>query len=101
MLTVQVDKTAPTATLSTSLSAAQPTNAATLPISLNFSEAVDGLSLDDLVIGNGTASNLAGNTSAKSVLVGVGNVAPTANAETFDTIFDWEVDSLGIKKLDV
>ena len=59
-LTVQVDKTAPTATVSTSLSTTQPTNAATLPISLNFSEAVDGLSLDDLIIGNGTASNLSG-----------------------------------------
>ena len=74
LLTVQVDKTAPTATLSTSLSLANSTNAATLPISLNFSEAVDGLSLGDLAIGNGTASNLSGSGSSYSF-----DVTPTSD----------------------
>ena len=66
LLTVRVDKTAPTATLTSSLSSALPTNAATLPISLNFSEAVAGLTLGDLAIGNGTASNLSGSGSSYS-----------------------------------
>lgn len=82
-LTVQVDKTAPTATLSTLLSG--PTNAATLPISLEFSEAVDGLSLDDLAIGNGTASNLSGSGSSYSFDVtpsGDGAVTIALNAST-------------------
>ncbi len=73
-LTVQVDKTAPTATLSTSLSMAHPTNAAALPISLNFSEAVAGLSLGDLVIGNGTASNLLGSGASYTF-----DVTPTSD----------------------
>jgi VCBS repeat-containing protein len=71
---VQVDKTAPTATLSTSLSLANPTNAATLPIHLNFSEAVDGLTLGDLTIGNGTASNLLGSGSSYTF-----DVTPTSD----------------------
>ncbi len=74
LLTVQVDKTAPTATLSTSLSLVNPTNASTLPISLNFSEAVDGLSLSDLAIGNGAASNLSGSGSSYSF-----DVTPTGD----------------------
>ena len=73
-LTVHVDKTAPTTTLASSLSASQPTNAATLPISLNFSEAVDGLSLGDLVIGNGTASNLSGSGASYTF-----DVTPTSD----------------------
>ena len=74
LLTVQVDKTAPTGTLSTTLSTSRPTNAATLPISLTFSEAVDGLTLSDLVIGNGTASNLSGSGSSYSF-----DVTPTSD----------------------
>ncbi len=73
-LSVRIDKTAPTATLSTSVSG--PTNAATLPISLNFSEAVDGLSLEDLVIGNGTASNLSGSGTSYTF-----DVTPTSDGE--------------------
>ncbi|MFM9964366.1 MAG: Ig-like domain-containing protein [Planctomycetaceae bacterium] len=73
-LTVLIDKTAPTASLSTSLSLANPTNAETLPISLNFSEAVDGLTLSDLAIGNGTASNLLGSGSSYSF-----DVTPTSD----------------------
>lgn len=82
-LTVQVDKTAPTATLSTSLSG--PTNAATLPISLEFSEAVDGLALGDLVIGNGTASNLSGSGASYTFEItpsGDGAVTIALNAST-------------------
>ena len=74
LLTVQIDKTAPTATLSTSLSPVLPTNAATLPINLNFSEAVAGLSLGDLSIGNGTASNLTGGGSSYSF-----DITPTSD----------------------
>ena len=85
LLKVQVDKTAPTATLSSSLSSELPTNAATLPVSLNFSEAIDGLSLDDLVIGNGNASNLSGSGSSYSFDVtpsGDGEVTIGLNANT-------------------
>ncbi len=89
LLTVQVDQTAPTATLSTVLSTSQPTNAATLPISLNFSEAVDGLSLGDLAIGNGTASNLSGSGSSYSFEVtptGDGEVTIALNASTISDL---------------
>lgn len=82
-VTVQVDLTAPTATLTTSLTG--PTNAATLPISLSFSEAVDGLSLSDLAIGNGTASNLSGSGTSYTFDVtpaGDGAVTIALNAST-------------------
>lgn len=75
-LAVTIDKTAPTATLSTSISLANPTNAASIPVTLNFSESIGGLSLSDLVIGNGTASNLTGSGSSYSF-----DVAPTADGE--------------------
>ncbi len=79
-LDVTIDKTVPTATLSTSISLANPTNAASIPVTLNFSEAIGGLSLSDLVIGNGTASNLTGSGSSYSF-----DVAPTADgAVTID-----------------
>jgi len=79
-LAVTIDKTAPTASLSTSISLANPTNAANIPVTLNFSEAIGGLSLSDLVIGNGTASNLSGSGSSYSF-----DVAPTADgAVTID-----------------
>lgn len=75
-LEVTIDKTAPTASLTTSISLANPTNAASIPVTLNFSEAIDGLSLSDLVIGNGTASNLTGSGSSYSF-----DVAPTGDGE--------------------
>lgn len=39
--------------------ASDPTNLSPIPVTLTFSEPVSGLTLDDLVVGNGTASNLA------------------------------------------
>ena len=73
-LAVTIDKTAPTATFSTSISLANPTNAASIPVMLNFSESIGGLTLSDLMIGNGTASNLSGSGSSYSF-----DVAPTAD----------------------
>ena len=79
-LAVTIDKTAPTATFSTSISLANPTNAASIPVMLNFSESIGGLTLSDLMIGNGTASNLSGSGSSYSF-----DVAPTADGTvTFD-----------------
>ncbi len=79
-LAVMIDKTAPTATLATSISLAHPTNAASIPVTLNFSESIGGLSLSDLTIGNGTASNLSGSGSNYSF-----DVAPTGDgAVTID-----------------
>lgn len=87
-LTVHVDKTALTETLSTSLETSHPTNAATLPISLNFSEAVDGLTLADLVIGNGTASNLAGSGASYTFdVTPAGDGAVTINLDA-NTVID-------------
>ncbi|GIW02605.1 Ig-like domain-containing protein [Roseiflexus sp.] len=53
-----IDKTPPTITLSSSVS--DPTGLASIPVTVTFSEAVTGFTVDDLSIVNGTVSNFAG-----------------------------------------
>ena len=65
-LLVTIDTTAPTADLSSSITDGSTTNAASFPITLTFSESIGGLSLDDLVITNGSASNLSGSGASYS-----------------------------------
>jgi hypothetical protein len=60
--------------------ASDPTNLTPIPVTLAFSEPVSGLTLDDLVIANGTASNLA------SSGVGVSPIYTQVSARWFDTI---------------
>jgi hypothetical protein len=53
---VSVDGTGPTVTFL----ATSPTNLKVIPVTVVFSEAVTGLELTDIVVGNGTAQNLSG-----------------------------------------
>ncbi|HNX78207.1 MAG TPA: Ig-like domain-containing protein, partial [Candidatus Rifleibacterium sp.] len=61
---VVIDTVAPTATLSTL--AGDPTNSSPVTVSLDFSKAISGLTLDDLVVANGTAGSLVETTASKS-----------------------------------
>lgn len=49
------DRTAPVVTITSSLTS--PTNAATIPMTVQFNEIVSGFALTDIVVGNGTKGN--------------------------------------------
>lgn len=72
IVSILSDRTPPSAVLSTSINS--PTNDASIPIRLQFSEAVSGLTLSDIVVSNGTASNLTGSGSSYRF-----NVSPLAD----------------------
>ena len=91
LLTAPTDQTAPTPVFSTSLST--PTNASTLPITVNFGEAVTGLTLSDFTITNGTASNLTGSGSTYSI-----DVTPTADGVVTINMPQHAVDDLAGNK---
>ncbi len=63
---IENDETAPTVTITSA--ANDPTNAA-FGITITFSEDISGFDLADLVIGNGTASNLTGSGAVYTVTV--------------------------------
>ena len=63
---VDADTTAPTVTIGTTASA--PVNRP-FPISITFSEVVTGFALDDLIVGNGGASELQGNAASYTATV--------------------------------
>lgn len=70
----KVDRTAPTPVISSPLSPG-PTNADSIPISVNFGEGVFGIEQSDLVVTNGTVSNFA-STDFQTFTF---NVTPLAN----------------------
>ncbi len=72
--TVIVDNSAPTATITSSVTS--PTNTSPIPFTITFNEAITGLTLDDFVITNGTATS--------------GSLQPTNN-----TTFTFTVDADG------
>ena len=59
---ITVDQVAPTAAFSTS--ANNPTNLPSIPVTITFSEAVNGLELSDFTVTNGTVTNLGGGGSS-------------------------------------
>ena len=61
------DGTSPTVALSSTAPAV--TNAATIPVTITFSEAVTGFAVDDLVLANATAEGFSGSLAAYSVTV--------------------------------
>lgn len=101
---LRVDTTAPTATLS--LLTPSVTNTAPIRLQLTFSESVTGLTLDDLQVANGSATELSGSGSSYTIAItpaaqgavtarlpadsavdqaGNGNVATTTASATYDT----------------
>jgi hypothetical protein len=72
IVSIRSDRTSPSAVLSTTI--ISPTNNAVVPIRLQFNEPVSGFTLSDLVITNGTASNLTGKGSTYRF-----NVTPSAD----------------------
>ena len=76
------DRTAPTVSISSTLSG--PTNAASIPVTITLSEEVSDFSADDVSIGNGTLSDFSGNGSSYSF-----NVTPAGDgAVTVDVSAD-------------
>ena len=65
-LTIEADLTAPTAAISTT--STSPVSGA-FQVTLTFSEAVTGVELSDLVVGNGTASGLSGSGSVYTATI--------------------------------
>ncbi len=68
------DTVAPTTTLTTL--AGDPTNSSPVSVTLAFSKAISGLTLDDLAVTNGTAGNLVETTASKTWTF---TVVPSAN----------------------
>jgi alpha-tubulin suppressor-like RCC1 family protein len=85
-----LDNTAPTATVSSSASG---TVNAAFPVTITFSEGVSGLTEEDLVVGNGTASNLASMSAAAYTAT----ITPTTSGQdvTVSVIADSVTDALG------
>lgn len=100
---IEFDITDPTVTISTSVS--DPTNLSPIPISIEFSESVNGFDLADISVSNGTAENFSGSGETYTLdvtptddglitisiseniaqdLAGNPNVAATPLAITFD-----------------
>ncbi len=71
-LVVVSDQTAPTTLITSRLRG--PTNAALLPVQVDFSEPVTGFRLSDIVVGNGVASGFAGGGRTYTF-----NIAPAAD----------------------
>ena len=67
-----IDKTAPTVAIGST--AADPTSASPISVTVTFSEAVTGFTAEDIVVGNGTAGSFAGSGATYTF-----NVIPTAN----------------------
>lgn len=66
-----IDKTAPTVTISST--AGNPTTTSPIPLSITFSETVNGFSSTDLVVTNGTASGISGTGASYTC-----NITPSA-----------------------
>ncbi len=75
-LTLTYDGTSPLVTLSTTVSS--PVNASPIPVTVTFSEKVTGFTIDDLVVGNGTAADFTQNTAGQEWSV---NITPAADGE--------------------
>lgn len=71
-LSILFDGTPPGAVLATT--ASDPTNASPIPVTITFSEPVIGLELSDVIVGNGTAGNLAGSGDTYTI-----DVTPSAD----------------------
>jgi hypothetical protein len=79
----EIDKTPPTVTLSSPTT--NPTSAASIPVTVTFSELVTGFTVDDLSIVNGTVSNFAGSGALYTfdllpLVLGTTSVTVAANA---------------------
>jgi len=72
--TITSDSTQPSATISTS--ATSPTNSSPIPFTLTFSENVTGLTLGEIIVTNGTPSNLQGSGTTYTF-----DVTPTADGD--------------------
>ncbi len=75
-LTRTYDGTLPFVTLSTT--AADPTGESPIPVTVTFSEQVTGFTVDDLVVGNGTAADFNETTTGQVWTV---NIIPAADGE--------------------
>ena len=83
------DVTNPTVTISST--ASDPTSLSPIVVSIEFSEPVTGLELEDLVIGNGTAANLTGSGTSYTV-----EITPAEDGEvTVDIGADAAEDAAG------
>src|SRR5207253_10106512 len=59
-----------------------PTNAATIPVTVDFSEAITGFDATDVTVANGTLSNFTANSTQQFTFV----VTPTADGDVTVTI---------------
>ncbi len=83
------DSVGPDVTLSTS--ASDPTKTSPIPVTVTFAEPVSGFTASDLVVSNGTASNLGGSGAVYTV-----HVAPSGQgAVTVDLAADQASDAAG------
>ncbi|QIX59831.1 T9SS type A sorting domain-containing protein [Hymenobacter sp. BT18] len=62
-----IDVTAPTVSIGSG--ASSPTSTSPIPVTVSFSESVTGLTLAEVVVSNGTASNLSGSGASYSVSI--------------------------------
>lgn len=89
-LSVVSDRTAPT--IAVASSATDPTETSPIPITVTFSEEINGFSLSDITVGNGTADKLTTSDSTKFAL----EIVPTADgAVTVDIAKDLVTDQAG------
>ena len=73
-LSVTYDNVAPTVAIMSTT--ANPTNASSINVSIEFSEVVTGFNISDVVVTNGTASNLIANANGKAWTL---DITPTSN----------------------
>src|SRR5687767_15622948 len=66
-LSIRSDRTRPTASINSN--SANPTNAATIPFRITFSESVSGFIASDIGIVNGTLTSFAGSGSSYDIQV--------------------------------
>ncbi len=87
--TVLVDTTRPTIEITTT--ASDPTNISPIPITITFDEIVTGFAVDDIVVGNGVASNFSGTDDIYTV-----DITPAADGPvTIDIDEDKALDEVG------